>query len=446
MSSIRTNLSAIAALESLRSVQGALNRTQKQISTGLRVSAASDNASYWSISTKMRSDLGALGAVRDSIKQSIATVNTVSSALDKTLDHLDSIKKSLVAATQPGADIATIQTEIAARIKGMKSIAASASINGQNWLSGVGGVVNLVVSYDAATSKVNHLPFDTSQIVLFEDPALGNGGLLDGVAKMTSATGVLPLRLTSSSSSGAAGNVANPNASLVLIGTAHGDTLSGGVGNDTLIGGLGKDILTGGAGADTFVFTSAAETLNTGPGRDVITDLESSDRIDLSAIDASASQPGRQALEWVGLGNASDTVGAGRAKYFHQGGFTFVVGDVSGDGVADFKIFIYGVHTLEVDGDRSDLIASDLKTVEKAIDKIIQGAIQIGATKAFLETQYELLGVVSDSLTSGVSALIDVDMTEAATRVQALQAQQQLGIQALAIANQNSRIFLELLR
>ena len=83
MSSINTNLSAITALQSLKATQTAMNKNQNQISTGLRVGEASHNASYWSISTKMKSDNGALGAVKDSIKQSKAMIDTFTSAIDK---------------------------------------------------------------------------------------------------------------------------------------------------------------------------------------------------------------------------------------------------------------------------------------------------------------------------------------------------------------------------
>jgi flagellin len=440
MSSIRSNLSAVAALESLRMVERAQSKTQRQISSGLRVSEASDNASYWSISTKMKSDVGALGAVRDSIKQSIATTNTFSSALGKTLDHLNIIKNGLVTASQPGADIAAIQTEISAQLTGLKNIAASATINGQNWLTGVGGTVSLIVSYDGAAGKVNTLPVDTSQTVLFMDPGTGTGGILNDVAAIDIAAAVLPLRLgTPTIENGGS------DAGLTLIGSTGADTLVGGVGNDTLIGGLGKDILTGGPGADTFVYTKANDSPVTLSERDVITDWESGDRIDLGAIDASVSQLGRQRLLFLGLGSVSNTVASGRVKYFHDNGSTFIVGDVTGDNAADFKIEIRGVHTLIVDNDRSKMYAAALRTVDDAINRVVQAEGYLGATKALLEGQGEFISILSDALTTGVSAFVDADMNEASTRLNALEARQQLGIQTLAVANENSQLILKLL-
>ena len=56
MASIKTNVSAMTALQSLNTTNAALETTQKRISTGYRVSTAEDNAAYWSIATTMRSD------------------------------------------------------------------------------------------------------------------------------------------------------------------------------------------------------------------------------------------------------------------------------------------------------------------------------------------------------------------------------------------------------
>ena len=46
MSSILTNASALSALQALTQTQAALTTTENQVSTGLAVSSAADNASY----------------------------------------------------------------------------------------------------------------------------------------------------------------------------------------------------------------------------------------------------------------------------------------------------------------------------------------------------------------------------------------------------------------
>jgi flagellin len=179
--------------------------------------------------------------------------------------------------------------------------------------------------------------------------------------------------------------------------------------------------------------------------RDVIKDWESGDRIDLSAIDASLSQPGHQSLVFLGLGTVSNTVASGKVKYFHDNGNTFIVGDMSGDNTADFKIEITGIHTLDIDNDRSEFYAAALRTVDDAINRVVEAEGRLGATKALLETQGEFISVLSDALTAGVSAFVDADMNVTSTRLKALEAQQQLGLQALSIANENSQLILELL-
>jgi flagellin len=61
-----------------------------------------------------------------------------------------------------------------------------------------------------------------------------------------------------------------------------------------------------------------------------------------------------------------------------------------------------------------------------------------------VNNQQTFITALSDSLTTGVGSLVDADMNEASTRLSALQVQQQLGIQALSIANSNTQLILKL--
>ncbi len=53
---------------------------------------------------------------------------------------------------------------------------------------------------------------------------------------------------------------------------------------------------------------------------------------------------------------------------------------------------------------------------------------------------------LGDVITKGVGRLVDADMNEESTKLKALQTQQQLGIQALSIANSDSQTILQLFR
>jgi flagellin len=398
MSSINTNLSAITALQALKSTQAAMNKNQSQISTGLRVGEASHNASYWSISTSMKSDNGALGAVKDSIKQSKAMINTYTSAMDKTLTYLNKMKEGLVAASQPGADLAKIQTEFKANIEGMKSAAGSASFNGQNWLAGDASLVNLVSSYDGVNNKVGTLAIDTSKTQLFKDAAAGTGGLLADVAKID-ISGVKATAFTENQ----AAVKADPTDS-TDTGTAHivefdmsdfkdGNKLQLQLGTGEVV----EYTFDGVEGADnaeslTNLVTAVNDFLATKGLDTKITADEDGTNLTLEVADADEIKKGTEL-------SASFTSGA---------------------------------------------ISDSLKSIDDAIAKVTEGSAMLGANKALLETQEEFIGTLSDSLTAGVSAFIDADMNEASTRNQALQTQQQLGVQALSMANQNSQMILKL--
>ena len=109
MSSLMTNSTAMTALQTLRTVSAGLATTQNRISTGYRVSTASDNAAYWSIATTMRSDNMALSAVQDALGLGAATIDTMYTGLSGTVDVVSQIKAKLVAARTPGVDRGKIQ-------------------------------------------------------------------------------------------------------------------------------------------------------------------------------------------------------------------------------------------------------------------------------------------------------------------------------------------------
>ncbi|WP_019864975.1 beta strand repeat-containing protein [Methylovulum miyakonense] len=136
-----------------------------------------------------------------------------------------------------------------------------------------------------------------------------------------------------------------------LSGLAGIDTLVGAAGADTLIGGLGKDTLTGNAGNDIFQFATTSTTNTTTHvttvtsndttlgASDVITDFtQSSDVINLHQI-----------FDDTGAGSGSGVVltsftgtGAKEVVYEASGSDTVVLGDIGGDGVADFEIILTG--------------------------------------------------------------------------------------------------------
>lgn len=135
MTSILTNISAMAALQTLRMIGSNMADTQRQVSSGLRVQAASDNAAYWSISTTMRSDNMALSAVSDALGLGAAKIDVAYAGIESTIAVLSEFRAKLVAAKENGVDRTKIQTELDQLKDQLLSIATSASFNGVNWLN-----------------------------------------------------------------------------------------------------------------------------------------------------------------------------------------------------------------------------------------------------------------------------------------------------------------------
>jgi flagellin len=84
--------------------------------------------------------------------------------------------------------------------------------------------------------------------------------------------------------------------------------------------------------------------------------------------------------------------------------------------------------------------------VTGAINSVSSAAADLGAIKNRISNNSEFVKSLMDSVTRGIGQLVDADMNQESTRLSALQVQQQLGVQALSIANNNSQSLLSLFR
>ena len=87
-----------------------------------------------------------------------------------------------------------------------------------------------------------------------------------------------------------------------------------------------------------------------------------------------------------------------------------------------------------------------LGQIDELIDTAIKAAAAFGSAQGRIETQADFVSKLTDSLKSGIGSLVDADMEEVSARLQALQVQQQLGVQSLSIANQAPQSILSLFR
>ena len=423
MSSIMTNAAAMTALQTLRATNKKLDVTQGRISTGFRVAEAAHNAAYWSIATTMRSDNSAMSTVRDALGLGAAQVDIAYTAMDVAKDTLDSIKSKIVAASEPDVDKSKIQSEIAQLQNDLRTYAKSASFSGGNWLdvaeSSVEKVVASFVRDAAGSIKLGTIDVDTSKIALFNADPASEGGILDGIDQADA----------NFSLGGLAAGVATPSefpgpvAAAINLGTWEGLTLNEG-------SSLSFEMSFDGA-THTITLEGTAAGLDLTTGANLKTALE-------AAI------------------NHVDTFGA-------TAGFVLTV-DVDGvvtlagpapAAAADDGLSI-GVSGLRAEVEKLDILSIDISNatdeeltglmnaVDKAFNAVTTAASDLGAIKTRIASQQTFVAKIMDAVERGVGQLVDADMSQESTKLQALQVQQQLGIQALSIANGNAQNILSL--
>ena len=429
MTSINTNVAAMTALQTLQHTNKMMEQTQDRISTGYRVAEAKDNAAYWSIATGMRSDNSALSAVSDSLGIGAATVDTAYTGLSSAKDVLDEIKAKLTTATSDGVDKSKVQDEISALQGQLKTIAASASFSGQNWLSNV----------DATTEKsvVSSLSRDS------------NGTLSVGSIKVE--TGSMRLY---SNNNGILDKTIDIDLFEAGTGTSTIETSSVDIGTET----ISFSVTQGNAAARTVEID--ADTLKSAglAGTEIKSDA------DLKAVF-------KQALKDAGISGIDVDITSGAVSFNSLEDFTVgpatsvtAAGASGSVDVSDFGLGVTGTN-LPVDatasgnfstsiedidlnnlalGNEAEQIEAYIRVVDKALAQVTTAASTLGAVQNRIEMQRDFVDKLMDTIDKGVGTLVDADMTEESTKLKALQTQQQLGVQALSIANNSSQAIMQL--
>jgi flagellin len=116
-----------------------------------------------------------------------------------------------------------------------------------------------------------------------------------------------------------------------------------------------------------------------------------------------------------------------------------------GDGDATTGI-LDEIHAIDLDGADDDSIQGFLDQTEAVLSSMADAASVLGAAKKRVDIQQDFVSKLRDSIDRGVGQLVDADMSKESSKLAALQVQQQLGIQALSIANSNTQNILALFR
>ncbi len=431
MSSILTNNGAMVALQTLKSINSNLGTIQGQISTGKNVSNAKDNAAVWAISKVMESDVKGFKGISDSLNLGESTVAVARSAAETVTDLLTQMKGKIVASQEENVDRKKIQTDIKALKDQISSVTGAAQFNGLNLLSNTqltaeSGTVDVLSSLDRSGTGVAASNISVAKQDLGQQAQKMGTTAVTTAADFVAGTGAA----VTGASTAVARTITLNNAGLDTAGTAAGVgyriTLSAAAGTASVGEGRGTNTATTGVyeyvarDGDTTADIAAALKLqlNAGGGESfsVSTATNSTDSNDTNLTFAFDAATDGLTFAFATFQSTGATVGGG---LFDVAGI-----DVTTDAGAE----------------------KALGNIESLIQTSIDSAASFGSVQGRIETQSDFITSLTDSLKSGIGTLVDADMEEASARLQALQVQQQLGVQALSIANQAPQSLLSLFR
>ncbi|MEX0299328.1 MAG: flagellin [Kordiimonas sp.] len=162
--SVNTNAGAFAALQNLNKTTSALNTTQTQINTGLKVASAKDDAATYAIAQTLRGDVAGLNAVKSSLDRANSTIDVAIAAGEAVSDLLIELKEKAVAAKDASLDTtsrASINNDFKQLRDQIGSIVSNAEFNGTNAVENGGDAISAITN-DNGTNSINIAAQDLS--------------------------------------------------------------------------------------------------------------------------------------------------------------------------------------------------------------------------------------------------------------------------------------------
>ena len=412
MSSILTNNGAMVALQTLKGINANLSKVQDEISTGKSVSSAKDNSAVRAISKVMEADAAGFKTISDSLALGESTVAVGRQAAESVTDLLTQMKDKIVSAQQANVDKTKIQADISALRDQIKSVVGAAQFNGQNLVNN-SGTVQVLASLDRDANGVtpNYINVTGQDLSTgsYTAKAIFSSNTATGAAKDTDTKALAKANST--------------GVSITLdrtVDLAAGDSISIAVGDQTVSYTLSDEDAAQSMLEKTNIVAVGLKSQIDALG---ITDL----RVDLAA----GSSAGDAKLTF----KAADTNGDSTTSLDQDVTITSQFKNAGAGGLGQ-------IANIDVNSDP----AGAMVKIEAAINTSIDAAAAFGTVQNRVTTQSEFVSRLTDSLKNGIGSLVDADMEETSAKLQALQVQQQLGVQSLSIANQAPQSIMSLFR
>jgi flagellin len=415
----------MVALQFLRGINSNVNQAQNEIATGKSIGSAKDNAAIWAISKVMDSDVKGFMSISQSLSLGESTIAVARNASETISDLLTEIKGKIVAAQEENVDRAKIQTDIEALTDQIDSIVNSAQFNGLNLLKNDGteagsGSVDILSSLDRAsdgTVTANNITVnkqDLRTVTQSIDASGTFGAGAAGAAQTLNATQTQSFTIAAPTA-GVAYSLdvdATDADSSSFDPTAY--SFGGTAGTASDVGYVARDGDTGADVAQALADAYATYAAENGLDTTVFNVTASGDTLTVTSTATDGTDTIAAAVDTVT--STANVIGGG------LGALSGI--DVSTDAGAD----------------------AALASIEGLQQTAIDAAAAFGSAQGRIELQADFVSKLTDSLKAGIGILVDADMEAASARLQALQVQQQLGIQSLSIANQAPQSILALFR
>jgi flagellin len=405
---LNTNIASLTAQNNLSKSGSALSTATRDLSSGLKINSAADNAAGFAIASRFQTQIGGLGQASTNASDAINLAQTAGSALSQITSNLQSIRDLAVQSangTYQSSDRAAIDTSVQQYLSEITRIANQTSFNGTNVLNGsvgqlsfqigsnVGQAINVQLGQGATTSQLGQVSeistADVSGAFVNASGVSGSSISLSGLS-IEGADGKT-YSLSGASASSAQGLADSINAA-GIAGVSAAVNASGGINiystGDLAVTGAA---LTGAAGT-VFNFTNGAVAFG-------------------------ASGVGSSATGFAATGAA-----------YTDGSVITSSGSLAGGDV------------LTVD-DANNLISR----VDVALTQVSNFQSQLGGVQNRFQSTIATLGAEQTNLTASQSSIQDTDFAATTAQLSKSQVLQQAGISVLATANAQPQQILKLL-
>jgi flagellin len=383
------------------------------VNTGLKVSSAKDNGAVFAIAEGQRARVASLSAVTDGIDRATSVIDVSLSAGEAIGDILKQLKEKSVAAqaTDLSADQrAALQADFNALRNQIDQIANAATFNGSNLVNGTNMGANAfsVLTTDQAGTSGGRYDMTGSALTDVDGNPYSVYADLEGATGLTFNTSELRFSITT-------GNVTET----MTVALTSGDTI-----NDFI-----ESVASQSNGRVTASFDAETGELSLHSNEEFTVTYYEADAVadDTGVFGAGAA--GTDMTESVAPGTGTNLLDVS--------GFNFTLG-AAGQALEEVTA---GLNISTADG-----AAAAVTAIDGALTNLNRDLATLGAQSKALTLQKTFLGKLSDSIEAGIGNLVDADLAKESARLQALQVKQQLGAQALSIANSAPSIVLSFFR